>query len=468
MTINEVIASELFGSFEMYVKYFFKQRFKRKFVFNSHHQTIIKALERVERGECKRLIINIAPRYGKTELAVINFISYALAKNPKSKFIHLSYSDDLALDNSEQIKDIINSQEYQELFPYVKIKKDSRAKNKWYTEQGGGVLARSASGQVTGFGAGQVDDEDDEFQNYIEQFGGAIIIDDPIKPDDADSETQRNKVNQKFDTTIRNRVNSRNTPIIIIMQRLNENDLCGYLNEIEPDVWEVIKMPVVNEDGTALWEFKHTLQELEELQRINPWVFGTQYMQNPMPKEGILFAKDTLNLFTEYDKEKVEHYLAYIDVATSKGNDYHCCVIGAIIDKKLYVVDCVFTQMEAHTNVQMTAEILNRYKPEFCRVETNGGGSLYPNLLKPLINDTEILSVHNTKNKHTRIFQGSGWIKDNCKFKSNASVESDYHKMFRQFTTYLMDGSSAHDDAPDAIHGLSVMAQRFYPESFEI
>lgn len=464
MNTRDVIRAELYSSFELFTRYFFKERQKRKFILGEHHKIIIDALERVQKGKCKRLIINIAPRYGKTELAVKNFIAHSLAINPKAKFIHLSYSDQLALDNSEEVKDLICSDEYQELFPYVKIKADSRAKNKWYTTQGGGVLARSSSGQVTGFGAGNVDDEDEEFLNS--KFGGAIIIDDPIKPDDADSETLRNKVNQKFDTTIRNRVNSRNTPIIVIMQRLNELDLCGYLIDKEPDEWEVISLPCIKDDGTALWEFKHTIDELEELKRINPWVFGTQYLQNPMPKEGLLFKRESLNLTDKVDLSKVEHYLAYIDVATSKGGDYHSCLIGAIIDKKLYIVDCVFTNEEAQINVLKTAGLLNKYNPEFCRIESNGAGALYKHMLEPHVNVTQLLNVHSTQNKQTRIFQGSGWVKDNCVFFNNSTVGSEYHNFFRQFTTYLMDGSSKNDDAPDSVHGLSSMARSFYKDSF--
>lgn len=209
---------------------------------------------------------------------------------------------------------------------------------------------------------------------------------------------------------------------------------------------------------------------LENVQRIklnNPIKYQNEILGGWLDAyEGVLFPKESLQLFTEYDSSKVEHYLAYIDVATSKGGDYHCCIVGAIINKKLYIVDCVYTQNEAQTNLQQTAQILNKYKPTYCRVETNGGGTLYPTLLKPLVTDTQILSVHNSKNKHTRIFQGSGWIKDNCIFKSNASVESEYHKFFRSFTTYLMDGTSKNDDAPDSVHGLGQLAKSFYKESF--
>lgn len=268
-----------------HTRYNFKQHHKRKFVIGDHHRIICDALEKVLSGEIKRLIIEIAPRYGKTELAVKQFIAHGLALNPAAKFIHLSYSDTLALDNSEEVKDLIQEDFYQELFPEVQLKKDSTSKKKWYTTAGGGVYATSAAGQVTGFGAGLVDEEDggramtpkekkelvekldamsdedrktlfanlddtkeerefrnniDEFLNGIneqmefdhpilkkQKFGGAIIIDDSIKPEDADSDTIRERVNSRFDSTIRNRTNSRNTPIIVIGQRLHPRDLPG-------------------------------------------------------------------------------------------------------------------------------------------------------------------------------------------------------------------------------------------------
>src|SRR5687767_8971707 len=90
-----------------FTRYCFKKKTGRKFVIGEHHQLISAALDRVLRGECRRLIINIAPRYGKTELAVKNFIAAGLAINPQAKFIHLSYSDNLALDNSEEVRDMV-------------------------------------------------------------------------------------------------------------------------------------------------------------------------------------------------------------------------------------------------------------------------------------------------------------------------------------------------------------------------
>ena len=272
-------------------RFFYKIRFGRKFIVSEHHILICQALERVLRGEVTRLIINIAPRYGKTELAVKNFIAHGLSINPSAKFIHLTYAAKLALDNSEDSKDIVLNETYQHFFD-VRIKRDSKAKDKWYTTAGGGVYAAATGGQVTGFGAGKVDEEDDdidstsmdEFISTIEEkegFSGAIIIDDPIKPEDAFSEIKRNRINERFETTIRNRVNSRKTPIIIIQQRVHVNDLSGYLMEVEPSEWEVLKLPSLKDDGESLWPMKHTVEELLKLKRINEFVFESQYQQNP-------------------------------------------------------------------------------------------------------------------------------------------------------------------------------------------
>ena len=254
-------------SFATFVADFYKEKCGRDFVFGFPHRTIIKALERVICGKCCRLIINIPPRYGKTELAVRHFIAYGLALNPAAKFLHLSYSATLAEENSVAIKDILDLDIYKRYFPYSQIAGGRDIKARWQTISGGGLYATSTLGQITGFGAGTHEDD---------LFGGAIVIDDPIKPEDAFSDVEREKVNRRFETTIRSRVNSRNTPIVIIMQRLHEHDLCGYLQSVEPNVWEVLKLPAITDDGQALWEQRHTIEELHKLREVSPIVFETR------------------------------------------------------------------------------------------------------------------------------------------------------------------------------------------------
>lgn len=350
-----------------FTRYIFKKKTGNRFIVGEHHRIICEALDKVINGEIKRLIINIAPRYGKTELAVKNFISYGMALNPKSKFIHLSYSDDLVLDSSKEINSIIRSDYYQRLFPESIT--DSTNSKKWYTNAGGGLYAVSSAGQVTGFGAGQVDNPDEKEEKDIDDFmpawdtdfAGAIIIDDPIKPEDALSETVRERVNNRFETTIRNRVNSRNTPIIIIMQRLHEHDLCGYLQEIEPEDWTVVSLPCIqhDEDGKekALWEFKHTVEELHKIESANSFVFDTQYMQNPTPIEGLMYREfQTYEIIPHYKDSENKNYTDTADT----GSDYLCSICFVDTPVGNYVTDVLYTKKPMEYTEPKTAEMLTK------------------------------------------------------------------------------------------------------------
>lgn len=208
------------------------------------------------------------------------------------------------------------------------------------------------------------------------------------------------------------------------------------------------------------------LQEVERIKLNNPTKYYNEILGGWLDSlEGALFEKSTIQLSDNLPKrEECEQILAYVDVATSKGGDSHCCIIGGIKDRKLYILDVIFTTKEAQINVKLTADLLNKWNPEFCRVESNGAGQLYIQLLNPLVEKTQLIPCHTSLNKQARIFQLSGWIKDNVVFKSNTLIDTDYHLFMREFTTYLMDGSSPHDDAPDSVWGLTTMAKSFYPE----
>jgi len=123
-----------------------------------HHAIICDAMHRVYNGECKRLIINIPPRYSKSELAVKCFMAWALGKNPDSEFIHSSYSGRLAANNSYAVRGLVQEEFYREIFPEVILKGDSKAKDEWRTDKGGCVYAVGAGGTITGYGAGKVRD----------------------------------------------------------------------------------------------------------------------------------------------------------------------------------------------------------------------------------------------------------------------------------------------------------------------
>ena len=300
-----------------FTKFFFKSR-GETFIPGQHHLLIDDALQKVEKGEIKNLLITLPPRFGKTQIAVIDWIARCIAKNNRAKFIHLSYSDDLALDNSAKCRDTIISSAYQQLWS-VTLKQDADSKKKWYTEQGGGVYATAAGGAVTGFGAGSLADISSETQEVIDEvnaqldvdieaffaddgkekpdpnlFYGAIVIDDPIKVSDSENEKERDRVNRRLNSTIKSRRNSRNTPIVIIMQRLHEDDMAGFVlrGGMDEDFFH-LNLPACDLDTkTSLWPAKHTFEELMSIKAADHAIFQSQYMQDPTPAEGTFFKAE--------------------------------------------------------------------------------------------------------------------------------------------------------------------------------
>lgn len=445
-----------------FVRYFFHNQYKKKFVIGEHHRKVCEAIDKVVSGECRKLIINIAPRYGKTEIVVKQFIAFGLAINPKANFIHLSYSSDLAVENSMAVKDIVSSEEYKRLFG-VQIAYGQNRKDKWKTEQGGGLYATSTLGQITGFGAGLVETEPENEEELNEEidnintdvFGGAIVIDDPIKPEDALSDVVRERVNRRFETTIRNRCNSRKTPIIIIMQRLHEHDLCGYLQQIEPEEWHVLSLPCITFDESGneqpLWQFKHTLDELKRIKAANSFVFETQYMQNPRPIEGVMY--DSFKTYEYIPKDgKVR---AYTDTA-DQGKDFLCCIVFKDCKEGNFILDVLFTQKAMEYTEQATAEMLTKYRVEEAVIESNNGGRGFARNVERLMREmgnmkTKIKWFTQTHNKAVRIFTHSSDVQNICYFPQN--WDTLYPSFYNQLRNYSKQGRNEHDDAPDALTG---------------
>lgn len=218
-----------------FMRYFFKHREGTKMLRNWHHYVIEYVLQAVYDGKINRLVVNIAPGYSKTEQVVLNFIARGLALNPRSKYIHASYSGDLAQENSSKIKEMVGGEQFQELWP-MDIRVDSKGKKRWFTELGGGMMAAPAGGQITGFRAGRMEPG----------FTGAFIIDDPVKPDDAYSAPKRNAINNRFNNTMRSRLAVEEVPMIVIMQRIHEEDLSGYLLKGgSGDIWHHLTIPTL-------------------------------------------------------------------------------------------------------------------------------------------------------------------------------------------------------------------------------
>ena len=276
--------------FLAFVALMFRARTVMVFKINHHHEQIVDALMAVYRGDVRNLLINTPPGSSKTELAVIAFMAWCFARNPHCRFLHLSYSNDLASLNSTSAREILETEAFQQLWP-LSFRRDTKSKRRWNIESGGrtvgGVYATSTGGQVTGFRAG-----------FMEQgFSGAIIIDDPIKPEDAWSQSKRETANRRMTNTVRSRRATDDTPVIMIMQRVHEEDpsalaLSGNLGlDFERLVIEAMPGEGTDE-ARSYWPDKESLEGLLDLRESAPYTFSSQYQQRPTPLGGAMIKTE--------------------------------------------------------------------------------------------------------------------------------------------------------------------------------
>jgi predicted phage terminase large subunit-like protein len=425
-----------------FTKTIFKARKNIDFIENWHHAKICAALERVFIGETKRLIINIPPRYSKTEIAVLNFISWAMGNIPDCEFIHASYSKRLATNNTWGARSIMTHETYAEIFGWPQFRQDSNAKDEYRTVQGGCVYATGSEGTITGYGAGKMRD----------YFGGAIIIDDPHKAGEAASDVMRKNVIDWFHNTVESRVNSPETPIIIIMQRLHEEDLSGYLlGGGNGEHWEHLNIPVLNEDDEPLWEYKHTREKLKEMESSNPYVFAGQYMQSPSPMGGGMFKEE---YFKYYDILPPDIYQVriYGDTAqkTKEHNDYSVFQCwGKSRSGGLYLIDQVRGKWEAPELERVLISFWLKHKKSGAQVvkveDKSSGSSLIQSIKRQ--QQIPIDGIQRNTDKVTRAFGAVPYFASGYVYlPADAEWLHDYKEELKRFTPMM---THKHDDQLD-------------------
>ncbi|MFL7751356.1 DNA-packaging protein [Raoultella ornithinolytica] len=405
-----------------YSRYFFKQRTGGKMIIAPHHLAIQRALDRVISGEITRLVINVPPGYTKTELATINMMGRGLALNKRARFMHLSYSHNLALLNSSTARSMIKSKLYQAMWP-MELRDDADSKAMWWNEHGGGVYASSAAGQVTGFRAGHMEPG----------WQGALIIDDPVKPDDAYSDIVRNGVNNRFNETIKSRLAIETTPMIVIMQRIHYHDLSGYLlRGGSGEKWHHLNLPVIIDNSQPyaaqypenshaipidhglpdgwLWPFKHN-----ESHRVSLFshrrTAEAQYMQKPrrFNAEGALWTEVMISAARELQihYDKVRTVVAIDPQATNSDESDETGIVVASSygagDKKQYTVEGDYSGKYSPAGWAKKAMwAYEEHGADAIVIETNQGGDMAEETLRNAEFKGRIIRVHASKGKYAR------------------------------------------------------------------
>lgn len=337
-----------------------------------HLEVICDQLMRVYTGQTKRLIINVPPRSLKSFIVTVCYPAWVMGQDPRTGIIALSYAQDLSSKFSRETRQLMQSKWYQDTFPGTRINPKKASEGEFETTSGGFRLATSVGGVLTGRGA------------------NLIIIDDPLKPGDAYSDTQRTNVNEWVDSTLFTRLDDKQKgAIIVIMQRLHSDDLTGYL--LEKRGWDPLCLPAIAFcdqfftllDGRVVGrregELLHPLREprdiLEQLKAdMGSMNFSAQYQQQPVPFEGNLLKKEWVH---RYDQIPVAtRFIQSWDTAIKTGNshDYSVCTTWIKHKERAYLLDVYRAKLEFPDLVRKIVEMRRSYNNAHVIIEEVGPG----------------------------------------------------------------------------------------------
>ena len=333
--VADAVRKILTSSFEKFGKWSFHIQMGFPFQSQDFHDVIFDVGQQIVDGKIDRVIITIPPRHSKTQLLSIALPLYSFCHNVTSHNIITSYAEDVVLESSGYVRTVMLDPLFQRIFPNVRIDPNKRSLERWGTTKQGVMHAVPTGGKMTGKGAGLL----------AENYSGCFVVDDVIKPKDAYSDTVRMEINDRFDNTFMSRLANdgvitlpdgtlkkcSRTPMVIIMQRVHDSDLVGYLlRGGSSDKYHYLNIPAIvekdtgskeyydklikqqnyshaipilynlnrKEEKSALWPSRKSLESLEAMQKANPYTYNSQYAGNPTAN-GVGLVKE--EWWKEYD-----------------------------------------------------------------------------------------------------------------------------------------------------------------------
>jgi predicted phage terminase large subunit-like protein len=377
---------------------------------NWHLDCLAHHLALAASGQRIRLIINLPPRSLKSIAASVALPAWLLGHNPSCRIITVSYSEELARKHARDCRVVIESDWYRSTFPATRLSRRKNTETEITTTHHGFRLATSIGGTLTGRG------------------GNVLIIDDPIKPADAESETERRRVNDWYDKTLFSRLDDKEAgAIIVVMQRLHEDDLTGYLTE--KGEFDVLALPAIAIEqqslptghgrfhlrslGEPLHPGRENLATLERIKTsVGSRVFEAQYQQSPVPAEGNLFKAAWLRRYSgDPGREIFSNVVQSWDTATklSAANDYSVCTTWGIQKNSYYLLDVLRDRWEYPDLLRTVKANAERHQINTVLIEDANSGAA---LIQSLRQETRlnIVPVKVTLDKMTRAAQQSAAI----------------------------------------------------------
>jgi predicted phage terminase large subunit-like protein len=361
-------------------------------LLNCHIEAITYALMKVMRGETPRLIITVPPRSLKSICASVAFPAFVLGHDPTRRIVTVSYSESLARKHANDSRALMRSGKYLRLFPGTRISPSKDTELEAMTSERGFRLATSVGGTLTGRG------------------GSLMIIDDPLKPQDAQSQSAREHLLQWYGNTLLSRLdNKAHDAIIVVMQRLHSDDLVGHL--LEQDGWTHLNLPAIAEmeeqiplgparfwvrrPGDLLHPEREPQGVLDEIKRTMGSVeFAPQYQQTPVPPGGNLIKWSWFRSHQQCptclsnDRIVVSWDTA---MSLSELSDYSVCIVVLVRGETAYVLDVLRERLEYPALKRKAIEVHQRWrratKSYALLIENKGSGM-------SLIQDLGQLNIH--------------------------------------------------------------------------
>lgn len=335
-----------------------------------HHRVIAAALEEVEAGRFKKLMISCPPRHGKTRLTSQLFPAWYIGRNPRNSIISTTYNQVFATDLGRAVRDIMQSNLYGQVFPDIHLKTGDQSAVRLATDEGAQLFWTGVGGSLTGRG------------------GDCVLIDDPIKNrQEADSPVVRETLWGWYTTVLRSRLMTKAGTQVIITTRWHEDDLIGrmldpanpHYNEEEAASWNIINLPALAEDdndvlgrqeGEALWPERFDEKYLHDMRRNDARGFTALYQGRPTPADGSMYKASTLRLYHRMHElpamESMRFYGASDHaVSTGQSNDKTCMgIIGLDADDDIWFMpDLVWGRYPADQAVEQVINLMEKYKP---------------------------------------------------------------------------------------------------------
>lgn len=431
------------------------------FIPGQYIELLASALERCRTGRTKRLIINLPPRTLKSHAASVAFPAWLLAHDPTTQIICASYGQDLADKHARDTRTLMTSAFYRGLFPGTVLSQARLSVNDFLTTKQGFRMATSVGGVLTGRGA------------------DVILLDDILKPEDALSENRRKAANDWYFSTLLSRLNSKESGVIIlVMQRLHQEDLVGEVMDREP--WEVLSLPAIaiedesyliesplgdhlyrRKAGAALHPERDSVETYRRIREaVGEYTFQSQYQQDPLSREGGLIKKEWFRFYDQAPKD-IDYILQSWDTASKCGemNSYSVCTTWGVFNNNFYLLDVYRKRLTYPELKRAAGKLFRKFDPLKVLIEDKSSGTpLIQELQSEGLYCLEACKPEPGRDKHVRLGEQSIKFENGRVYLPRQATWLDEY--IREITGFP---GSKHDDQVDSTTQALEFLGRFAP-----